>query len=301
MYVEGVLVVGKSDVIGKDGKIYKPVNSTNIKEGDRIIKVNDKIINNSTDLIDEVNKNGSNEMIFEYVRDGQKFIEKITPVYNKEDRTYRLGMWVKDGAIGIGTVSFYNPVTKQFGALGHGVTDIDTGKLLEVEEGKLLNANIIGITKGKRSIPGEIKGVFNEGQDIGDITKNINNGIYGTSNEIITLDKYVNGIKLATKDEVEVGEATILSTIDNEIKEYTIKIEKIYNNSNNLNKDMLIKITDKELIEKTGGIVQGMSGSPIIQNNKLVGAVTHVLVNDPTKGYGVFAQSMYEQMDNIDN
>lgn len=297
MYVEGVLVVGKSDVIGNDGKIYKPVNSTNIKEGDRIIKINNKVINNSTDLIDEVNKNGSNEMIFEYVREGQKFTEKITPVYNKEDGTYRLGMWVKDGAIGIGTVSFYNPVTKQFGALGHGVTDIDTGKLLEVSNGKLLNANIIGITKGKRSIPGEIKGVFNEGKNIGEITKNINNGIYGTSNEIITIDKYVNGIKLATKDEVKVGEATILSTIDNEIEEYTIKIEKIYTSSNNLNKDMLIKITDKELIEKTGGIVQGMSGSPIIQNNKVVGAVTHVLVNDPTKGYGVFAQSMYEQME----
>lgn len=296
MYVEGVLVVGKSDVIGKDGKIYKPVNSTNIKEGDRIIKINDKVINNSTDLIDEVNKNGSNEIIFEYVREGQKFTEKITPIYNKDDGTYRLGMWVKDGAIGIGTVSFYNPVTKQFGALGHGVTDIDTGKILEVGNGKLLNANIIGITKGKRSMPGEIKGVFNEDKNIGDITKNLNNGIYGISNEIITIDKYINGIKLATRDEVEVGEATILSTIDNEIKEYTIKIEKIYKNSNNLNKDMLIKITDKELIEKTGGIVQGMSGSPIIQNNKLIGAVTHVLVNDPTKGYGIFAENMLQEI-----
>ena len=299
MYVEGVLVVGKSDVIGKDGKIYKPVNSTSLKEGDRIIKINNKIINNSIDLIDEVNKNGSKEMLFEYVRDGQKFIEKITPIYNREDGTYRLGMWVKDGAIGIGTLSFYNPITKQFGALGHGVTDIDTGKLLEVKEGKLLNANIIGIAKGKRSIPGEIKGVFNEGKIIGEITKNINNGIYGTSNEIVTLDKYKNGIKLAIKDEVEVGDATILSTIDNEIKEYTIKIEKIYKHSNSLNKDMLIKITDKELIEITGGIIQGMSGSPIIQNGKLVGAVTHVLVNDPTKGYGTFAQTMYEQMNSL--
>lgn len=297
MYVEGVLVVGKSDVIGRDGRIYKPINSTNIKEGDRIIKINNRNINNSIELIDEVNKNGSNEMIFEYVRNGQKFTDKITPIYNKEDGTYRLGMWVKDGAIGIGTISFYNPITKQFGALGHGVTDLDTGELLEVGKGKLLNANIIGVTKGKRSMPGEIKGVFNEGQVIGEVTKNINNGIYGISNEIITIDKYINGIKLATKEEVMIGEATILSTIDNEIKEYTVKIEKIYKNSNNLNKDMLIKITDKELIEKTGGIIQGMSGSPIIQNNKVVGAVTHVLVNDPTKGYGVFAQTMYEQME----
>lgn len=278
MYVEGVLVVGKSDVIGRDGKIYKPINSTNIKEGDRIIKINNRSINNSIELIDEVNKNGSNEMIFEYVRNGQKFTDKITPIYNKEDGTYRLGMWVKDGAIGIGTISFYNPITKQFGALGHGVTDLDTGELLEVGKGKLLNANIIGVTKGKRSMPGEIKGVFNEGQVIGEVTKNINNGIYGISNEIITIDKYINGIKLATKEEVMIGEATILSTIDNEIKEYTVKIEKIYKNSNNLNKDMLIKITDKELIEKTGGIIQGMSGSPIIQNNKVVGAVTHVIV-----------------------
>ncbi len=299
LYVQGVLVVGKSDVVGTDGKIYKPVNESNIKQGDRIIKVNDVEINNSTQLIEYISNYQTSELKIEYIREGKNYIETITPILSNEDGKYRLGIWVKDGAIGIGTQTFYEPISKTFGAIGHGITDIDTGELLEINDGDLLQAKVIDITKGKRTIPGELKGMFDENTKLGKVLLNSKKGIYGKYDEIQTIDKYKDGIYIADRNEVKVGNATILCNIDNEIKEYNISIEKIYKVDNNANKNIVIKIIDEDLINKTGGIVQGMSGSPIIQDNKLIGAVTHVFLNDPTRGYAVFIDNMIENIKEI--
>lgn len=294
LYVDGILVVGKSDVIGNDNRVYKPISKTDIKEGDRIIKVNDITINNSNDLIEYLSKCNGEELTIQCVRNNNTFTQKITPIKSKDDGQYKLGLWVKDGAIGIGTISFYQPDTNRFGALGHGITDIDTGKLVESNNGKLVNAKIISITRGKRTVPGELKGIFNEENSNGQINLNSKIGIYGTYNKINTLEKYKQGISVAKKEEIKVGNATILCTIEDKIEEYNIEIKKIYND-NNTNKNMLIKITDERLLEKTGGIVQGMSGAPIIQNNKFIGAITHVLVSDPTTGYAVLGEIMLEK------
>ncbi len=298
LYVDGVLVVGKSDVLGNDNKIYKPINKTDIKAGDIITKVNDVAIENSYDLIEYLSNCSGEELTVEYQRNNNSFRQTITPIKSKDDGKYKLGLWVKDGAIGIGTISFYQQDTNTFGALGHGITDIDTGKLVESKEGKLVNAKIISITKGKRTVPGELKGIFNEENSNGKIVSNSNNGIYGIYNELNVLDKYKEGINVAKREEIKVGDATILCTVADKIEEFNIKIEKIYND-NDSNKNMVIKITDERLLEKTGGIVQGMSGAPIIQNNKFVGAVTHVLVSDPTKGFAILGENMLKQINDI--
>ena len=243
LYVDGILVVGKSDVIGYDNKIYKPIEKTDIKIGDRIIKVNDVTIKNSNDLIEYLSKCNGQELTIQCVRNNDIFTQKITPIKSKDDGEYKLGLWVKDGAIGIGTISFYQMDTNKFGALGHGITDLDTGKLVESNNGKLVSAKIISITKGKRTVPGELRGIFNEENSSGQICLNSKIGIYGTYNEINTLEKYRQGITVAKKEEIKEGNATILCTIEDKIEEYNIEIKKIYNN-NDSNKNMLIKITD---------------------------------------------------------
>lgn len=199
---------------------------------------------------------------------------------------------------GVGTASFFEPETGMFCALGHGITDVDTGDVINIANGELVTTNIISIAKGEKGKPGEIKGSIETGEKIGDVLKNTSFGIYGTISEKSKLGISSNDeIEVALRDEIKQGEAEIICELEDGKKEnYKIQIQKVYTSNNYDNKSMLIKITDERLLEKTGGIVQGMSGSPIIQNGKFVGAVTHVLVNDPTVGYGVFADMMIKQM-----
>lgn len=198
---------------------------------------------------------------------------------------------------GVGTATFYEPSTGMFASLGHGITDIDTGDLITISNGELVTTNIVSIQKGEKGKPGELKGSIESSKTIGDVLKNTSFGIFGKITNKSNLKISEQEMEVATREEIKTGKAQIICEIEDGKKEhYDIEIQKVYTSNNRDNKSMLIKVTDKKLLEKTGGIIQGMSGSPIIQNNKFVGAVTHVLVNDPTSGYGVFADIMLKQM-----
>lgn len=241
-----------------------------------------------------------NNIEIKYVREGEEYSTTLNPAKTNNNE-YKLGLWVRDAAAGVGTMTFYEPETGNFAALGHGIMDIDTSKLINISKGELVTSKILSIVKGENGKPGEIKGSIENGTSVGEIYENTPFGIYGKIKNTASLgiDKN-NTVEVATREEIKTGEAKIICTLDNGKKqEYNIKVEKIYYNNNSDNKSMLIKVTDEKLIEKTGGIIQGMSGSPIIQNGKFIGAVTHVLVNDSTKGYAVFGDLMVKQMRTI--
>lgn len=302
LYTSGVLVVGMSEIEGVDNNKYKPYENSGIEEGDMIIEIEDKAITCTSDLIDTVNKSNGKELNIEYVRDGKTEKCNITPTKTGENE-YKLGLWVRDSAAGVGTVTFYEPSTKMFGALGHGITDIDTDKLLDIASGEFVTTKIVSVVKGEKGKTGKIQGTIEDSKNIGQIYKNTGFGIYGkvenTSSINIDTSKEM---EVAYREEIKTGKAKILCSLDNEnVQEYEIEIEKIFINNNYDNKSMLIKVTDPKLLEKTGGIIQGMSGSPIIQNNKFVGAVTHVLLNNPQEGYAVFGDLMIKQMREVEN
>lgn len=286
LYTSGILVVGINENI---------LNESDIKEGDAIISINNEKVESIENIKSIVEKSNGEDLLVKYIRDNDEIlVSTISPV-KTEDNSYKLGLWVKEGATGVGTISFYNPETNDFAALGHGVYDKDTGELLKIEEGSLLNSKVISISKGEYGMPGEIKGALIEDDKLGDIEKNTEFGIYGSLNinNISSNDK----IKVASRSEIKKGLAYILCSIDgNEPKEYEIEIENINIENNINNRSMKIRITDEELIEKTGGIICGMSGCPIIQNGKLIGVVTNVLVNNSEVGYGVFADLMLKEI-----
>ena len=285
-----------SEIEGEDNKKYKPYENTGIEEGDTIVKANNVQINSTDDLINTVNNSNGKEIKLEYISDEETKECSILPV-KQENNEYKLGLWVRDSAAGVGTVTFYEPGTRTFGALGHGISDIDTGELIDIASGEFVTTRILNIEKGENGIPGKIQGSIEKQENIGTINKNTRFGIYGTVNNLNSLNlDNSKEVEVATRDEIKKGKATILCSLDNnKPKEYEIEIEEIYKDNNYDNKSMEIKLTDKELLEKTGGIIQGMSGSPIIQNGKFIGAVTHVLVNNPEEGYGVFADIMIKQ------
>ena len=301
LYTNGVLVVGMSEIEGKDNRKYKPYENTQIQEGDTIIQINENIINSTQDLIEEVNKSEGENVNIKYIHGEETKECSIEPV-KSYDNQYKLGLWVRDSAAGVGTVTFYEPETKSFGALGHGITDIDTQQLINIASGEFVTTRILDIEKGEAGIPGRIQGTVENQANIGTIYKNTKFGIYGIVDNLSSLNiDSSKEMELALRDEIQTGKATILCSLDNRnVQEYEIEIEKIFKENNYDNKSMKIKITDPRLIEKTGGIIQGMSGSPIIQNGKFVGAVTHVLVNDPTQGYGIFGDIMLKQIKQIE-
>ena len=296
LYTSGVLVVGTSAIQGIDGIMYKPFENTEIREGDSIIAINGEIVNNTDELINSINRCAGEKIEITYKREEQQKKCEILPVMDKSEK-YKIGLWVRDSAAGVGTVTFYSESTQSFAALGHAITDIDTGDIIKTASGEIDNVNIISIVKGLSEEPGKIQGAIQSNSIIGNIYKNTEYGIYGIvknpSNLRIQNSKKMN---VALRQEIMIGEASILSNVDGEFKLYKIEIDKTYLNNNYDNKSMLIKVTDKELLEKTGGIIQGMSGSPIIQNGKFCGAITHVFVNDPTKGYAVFADKMIQEL-----
>ena len=296
LYTNGVLVVGMSEIEGEDNKSYKPYENSGIEEGDTIVKVNDTTIYSTDDLIENINLSKGEQLQIQYIHDEETKECSITPVKTDKEE-YKLGLWVRDSAAGVGTVTFYEPSTQKFGALGHGITDIDTGELLNIASGEFVTAEILNIKKGEDGNPGKIQGTVDGQETIGEISKNTEFGIYGKIEDLSSLNIDASKeMEVALRDEIQLGKATILSSLDNEtVQEYEIEITKIYKENNYDNKSMEIKVTDKRLIKKTGGIIQGMSGSPIIQNGKFVGAVTHVLVNSATEGYAVFGDLMIKQ------
>lgn len=301
LYTNGVLVVGMSEIEGIDSIKYKPYENSGIEEGDMIVKIDDKTITCTADLIQEVNNSLGHNLEISYVREGTMYDTNIVPAQT-DNNEYKLGLWVRDAAAGVGTVTFYEPETGMFAALGHGIVDIDTEEIINISSGEVVTSNIISITKGQKGKPGEIRGSIENGKTLGTVYDNTKFGIFGKlNNTSMTQLKNNKEVEILPRTEVETGKATIICTIENnKQEEYEIEIEKIYKNNNEDNKSMIIKVTDERLIEKTGGIIQGMSGSPIIQNGKFVGAVTHVMVNDPTIGYGVFADMMLKQMKTVE-
>ena len=295
LYTDGVLVVGMSEIEGK-----KPYENTGIQEGDRIIQINENNINNTTDLIQEVNSSNGNKINVKYVHDEETVTVSMKPARSGSNE-YKLGLWVRDAAAGVGTLTFYEPSTGMFATLGHGILDIDTSNLIQIANGELVTTNILDIQKGEKGTPGEIRGTIESGYTIGKISKNTSFGVFGVLNSPSYLSiSAKDEIEVATREQIKTGQAEIICELENGKKEnYTIEIQKIFTGNNEDNKSMLLKVTDERLIEKTGGIIQGMSGAPIIQNGKFVGAVTHVLVNDPTMGYGVFADIMLKQMKQV--
>ena len=257
LYTSGVLVVGMSEIEGTDNKKYKPYENTGIEEGDTIISVNDNKISSTKELIQNVNKSNGNDIKIEYIHENSTLSCSITPVKTSSS-DYKLGLWVRDSAAGVGTVTFYDLGSQTFGALGHGITDIDTEKLINIESGEFVTTKILNITKGEVGNPGKIQGTVENQKNIGKIYKNTKFGIYGKVDNISSLDiDKSKEMELALRNEIKTGKATILCSLENgKISEYEIEIEKIFKDNNYDNKSMLIKVTDKDLLEKTGGIIQ---------------------------------------------
>lgn len=297
LYTNGVLVVGMSEIEAIDNKKYKPYEKSDIKEGDMIVKINETAVTCTSDLVNIVDESGGNEIDVTYIREEQYCKTTIKPVQIAEEE-YKIGLWVRDAAAGVGTMSFYEPSTKMFASLGHGILDIDTEQLLDIAKGEFVKTKVIGVQKGEEGTPGKIQGSIDKQEKIGEVYKNTMLGVYGKTTNLSSLNiDLSNAMKVALRDEIKKGKASIICTLENnQKKEYEIEIEKIYKNNNIDNKSMLIKVIDEELLNKTGGIIQGMSGAPIIQNGKFIGAVTHVLVTDPTTGYGIFGDMMIKQL-----
>ena len=297
LYTSGVLVVGTSTITSEDGQQLKPYENTEIQEGDSIISINDNVVNNTEELIDAINMYNGATIQIKYVRNSQEKSCEITPVKEKSGE-YKIGLWVRDSAAGVGTLTFYNEEMQTFAGLGHAITDIDTGDILKTASGEIDKVSVVSLVKGEEQQPGKIQGTIMQNDSIGSIYKNTPYGIYGVikNSKNINID-YSRKMYVATRQEINLGEAKILSNIDGKLKEYKIEIQKTYLNNNYDNKNMVVKVTDEDLINKTGGIIQGMSGSPIIQNGKFIGAITHVFVKDPCIGYAVFADRMLSELE----
>lgn len=298
LYTNGVLIVGMSEIENVNHQKERPYENLNIQEGDTILKVNDLEIQTIENLQKEINKSdGKNIDLTILKEDGTIETSNIKPV-KVSNTEYKLGLWVKDAATGVGTLTYYEPNSKSFAALGHGITDSDTDKLIDIDSGNIVTSKIVSIQKGEQGKPGEIRGSIINQPTIGKVYKNTEFGIYGELTNLSNIKfNYSNKLKVALRGEIQEGNAKVLCSVDgNETEEYNIKIEKIYKDNNEDNKSMLIEVTDKNLINKTGGIIRGLSGAPIIQNGKFIGAITNVLVNSPTKGYAIFGDIMIKNM-----
>lgn len=260
LYTQGVLVVGMSEIKGQDNTKYRPYENSGIEEGDTIIAVNNKEISNTQQLIQSVNNSNGTSLIIEYVKDDENEVitTSITPVKTAENE-YKLGLWVRDAAEGVGTITFYEPSTGKFAALGHPITDVDTGDIINISNGELITSQILSIIKGEKGKPGEIRGIISKGVKIGEIIMNTGFGIFGNVTQVsnLQLSSDSKEMDVALRSEIKQGKAYILCELETgKTEKYEIEIEKIYSGNNYDNKSMLIKVTDSKLIEKTGGIIQ---------------------------------------------
>ncbi|MFW2487580.1 SpoIVB peptidase [Clostridium chromiireducens] len=292
---EGVLIVGYSDIEIDNKKEESPGKVGGLEIGDVILKINDEEMENSLDLLKTIKECDKEDIKVDILRNGEN-LSKIIHLKKENNKDYKIGLWIRDSTAGVGTMTFFDAKTKKFGALGHPITDCDTNEPFLIKKGDVLESSIISVRKGERGSPGELKGIFlNEENPTGSIDKNTQSGIFGEIKNTEALNKKIKPLKVGFRDEITTGKAKIITTIDETgPQEYDIEIEKLLNQSNAGSKSMVIKITDPRLLEKTGGIVQGMSGSPIIQNGKIIGAITHVLINKPDTGYGIYIEWMLQ-------
>lgn len=298
IYVEtdGILVLGSGRITGEDGLNYEPVNNK-LKSGDYILKINNITLTKKKELINEVQNSSGKDVTLLIRRGKDEFTVRITPVKTASG-TYKIGAWIRDNTQGIGTLTFISP-NGQFGALGHGITDVDTGLLMDVKDGSIYKAEIMSIIKGRDGEPGELIGMIRQSNQfkIGSVLENTYQGIFGEIEGYFGNTFEAEPLEIGLKQEVVKGKAWVRCAVENEIEDYEIEIISLDINNNNHSKGIVLRITDQRLLNKTGGIVQGMSGSPIIQNNKIIGAVTHVFIQDSTKGYGTFIENMVKNLE----
>lgn len=292
METKGVLVIDSGEITDREGIRRTPAEHI-IQSGDYICEIDGKVLTGKRQLMQLVRENQGEPMELQVIRHQETIKLEMTPV-ETEDGSYKLGIWVRDNIQGIGTLTYVEP-NGTFGALGHGISDADTGERLEISDGNLYRADILSIRKGTAGTPGELRGVINyrEENRIGTICGNSQYGIRGQ----LEPGKYSESMKkipTGLKQEIQTGKAEIRCDIGDGIREYQCEILEIDSNARDTNKCFVLRITDDDLLSRTGGIVQGMSGSPVLQNGKLIGAITHVFVNDPTKGYGIFIENMME-------
>lgn len=293
MFSEGALVVGFSNVNTAAGP-ENPAKAAGLRLGDRVIRIGSTATedNDAVKQALEAAQGGAVEVV--YVRSGEQRQTSLTPVWDASSAQWRAGMWVRDSSAGVGTLTFADEEKGVFAGLGHPISDSDTGESIALRSGEIVPCQITGCSKGTAGSPGELKGRFLSAHAIGTIRINGENGVYGSTRAQFAGQK----MEVAFAQEVEAGDAEIWTTTSGETpRAYRVKIEKI--SDADPRRNMVLRVVDRELLAQTGGIVQGMSGSPIVQNGRLVGAVTHVLVNDPTRGYGIFAQTMLEQAERV--
>jgi len=290
VYTNGLIVVGFSDIQTKDGR-ENPAKEAGIEKGDLLKTLDGTLLRENSDVSRLINEAGGKEVTLTLERNGEKKTVTLTSALCSEDGKYKAGMWVRDSAAGIGTVSFYDPETGMFVGLGHGIYDVDTDTLLPAAKGQIVSTTVTSVKKGTKGSPGELQGIFEQEKVIGELYGNTVLGVYGRLSSGVMGESY----SIALKQDIKVGEAKIITPkIGGGKEEFSVEILSVTNDDKGKGKNMVIEITDERLISERGGIVQGMSGSPIIQEGRLVGSVTHVLVNNPAMGYGIFAERMYE-------
>lgn len=290
---DGVLVIGTGEFQGLDGVTYSPCRYV-LKSGDYIRCVNGESVTEKEDFIRYIEESGGRTVTLTLERNGETMDVNVTPVKDANG-DYKIGVWVRDNAQGVGTMTYIDS-EGNFGALGHGINDIDTSTLMQMEGGSLYQTDIVDIKKGTDGNPGEMTGmiVYSDDNILGTITSNSSKGIFGVCNDKALSLGVEDALPIGLKQEIVKGPAQILCTVEDETKYYDVEITAIHLDHDNVNRGIELKVTDPELLEITGGIVQGMSGSPIIQNGKIIGAVTHVLVQDSTRGYGIFIETMLD-------
>lgn len=297
MAAQGVIVVALDKVRTAIGEVC-PASQAGIQPGDVLLEVDGEALASNSALQKKVSLSAGGRMTFK-VKRNDKIMQLNAAAVQDQSGVYKLGLSVRDSVAGIGTITYVDPATGAYGSLGHGICDGDTGVLIPLREGSLMESSVSSVVKGTAGTPGSLQGEFNLQQDMGTVTENTVTGIFG----VLTDDSYYAGhsaVPIATADQIQTGPATILSNVDGEtVAEYSCEITKVYGEGGEYDRCMVLHITDPALLSKTGGIVQGMSGSPILQHGRLVGAVTHVLVSDPTRGYGVQIEKMLQEMETL--
>ncbi len=291
MKTDGILVLGTDSIQSSDGQEFSPAEKL-VKSGDYIVGFNGDEVSTKKELITKIEELDKELVVLQLRREEEIITVKVKPVMT-DDKTYKLGIWVRDSVQGLGTVT-YITANNEFGSLGHGIHDADTDELLEIEEGRVYDAKILRIEKGKKGSPGGMEGmiVYNRYNILGSIDDNTDIGVFGTIKNTEALITDYTPVPVCQKDNIKTGEASIRCCVNGDVEEYSIEIQRVNHFSIEANKGLVIKVVDEKLLDITGGIVQGMSGSPILQDGKIVGAVTHVFVNDPTRGYGIFIEEM---------
>ena len=291
METEGVLVIDTGEIEDQNGEMKEPAKNL-VRQGDYIVSFNGEKISTKRELINDIAGLDGEEVTLEVKREGESVPVSVTPVKDTKG-DYKLGIWVRDDTQGIGTLTYVDQ-NGRYGALGHGISDSDTGDLVETSGGNLYNTQILGIEKGKIGTPGMLSGVIYYGpkSEIGTVAENTDYGIFGTVNQTFLKEHRTDSMEAARRQEVKTGPALVRTSISGQVKDYSVEIQRIDMTGNKKNKSLVIKITDPELLNLTGGIIQGTSGSPLIQNGKIIGAITHVFVQDPTRGYGILIEDM---------